>query len=67
MKAVLRDLEKIQALAEKCRKAFPETDEQMYYLLGGIVANAEDAVGALKDQIDRERFQAAMRGGFVIQ
>ncbi len=49
MKAVIHDLEKILVLAARCQRAFPEDDEQMRQLLGGIVVNADDALGALRD------------------
>jgi hypothetical protein len=44
--AAMRDLQQIAKIADRLAKRF--TDEQMYYLIGGIRVNAEDALGALE-------------------
>jgi hypothetical protein len=43
-----RTLESIIRQAETLRPKSEEDDSQMYYLIGGIIANAEDALGALR-------------------
>jgi hypothetical protein len=58
-----RTLESIIRQAEKLRPATVEQDEQMYYLIGGIIANAEDALGALRDERQRAAFNALFANG----
>jgi hypothetical protein len=55
-----RSLESIIKQAETLRPASETEDEQMYYLIGGIIANAEDALGAIWAGRNAARFASLL-------
>lgn len=56
-------LRRIIELAAPHMPASENDDEQMYYLIGGIIANAQDALGALRDERENAAFRAMFRRG----
>lgn len=55
-------LRRIIALATPHQPSEAE-DPQMYYCFGAIIASAEDALGALADEREREAFRQAFGRG----